>query len=279
MSRIISGATMVAAVAGRPIDHTLSPLIHNTWIEAAGLDAVYIALSPPEAAFTACVEGLRGGVLRGLNVTAPFKETALALADQATARARAAGAANLIILSPGGPILADNTDGEGLLDAFARQTPGFDPAAGPVLLLGAGGAVRGAAAAFLAAGAPQVRILNRTPARARPLNALFGERLLICDPRDEIAALQGAQAIINATPTSPTIALDAASPDLVVMDMAYRPIRTPFLERAAALGLRTVDGLEMLIGQARPAFEALFETPVPDVDVRAQVLSVLGLAA
>jgi shikimate dehydrogenase len=279
VSRAITGATRVAAVAGRPISHSLSPLIYNAWIAAAELDAVYVAVSPSEDGFLSFVQGLRGGVFRGLNVTAPFKQAALAAADTATPRAEEAGAANLVILTSDGRIHADNTDGEGLLAAFARQAPAFDPAAAPVLFLGAGGAVRGAAAAFLAAGAPAVRIINRTPDRARPLKALFGDRLATFTWDDSAAALDGAQAIINATPIAPALSLDGAAIGAVVMDMTYRPVRTPFLQRADARGLATVDGLEMLIGQARPSFRALFETEAPEIDVRSLALSALGDAA
>ena len=133
----ISGTTRVAAVVGAPVAHSLSPTIHNAWISAAGLDAVYVALEPRVLA--GLVNGLRGGVLRGLNVTAPFKEAALTLADVASARARAACAANLLIFEEDGQVSADNTDGRGLLAAFAEQTPGFDPTAGPVAILGGGG--------------------------------------------------------------------------------------------------------------------------------------------
>lgn len=276
MSRSISGATQVAAVAGRPISHSLSPLIHNAWIEAAGLDAVYVAMSPTETGFPEFLRGLRGGALRGLNITAPFKEAALAAADIATARAREAGAANLLIFAPDGMIHADNTDGVGLLWAFARQAPEFEPSAAPVLVLGAGGAARGAVAAFLAAGAPHVRILNRRADRAKRLETLFGESLSTFDWADHAVALDGAQAIINATPATPALSLDAAPCGAVVMDMTYRPVKTPFLQRAADRGMAVVDGLEMLIGQARPSFQALFETPAPDIDMRARVLTALG---
>ncbi|HEY7853316.1 MAG TPA: shikimate dehydrogenase, partial [Caulobacteraceae bacterium] len=163
MTAPISGTTVVAAVAGAPIAHSLSPLIHNAWIAAAGLDAVYVALRPPADGFAALARGLRGGVIAGLNVTAPFKHDALAVADRATRRARRAGAANLLIFEANGDISADNTDGEGLMEALTRGAPGFDPADGPVVIFGAGGAARGAAAAFLDAGAPAVRLVNRSP--------------------------------------------------------------------------------------------------------------------
>src|SRR5665213_3567163 len=122
----ISGMTVVAGVAGSPVSHSLSPAIHNAWLAAAAIDAVYVPFAPPADGFARFAEGLRGAAVRGLNVTAPFKEAALAAADRASARARRAGAANLLIFEADGSIGADNTDGEGLLTAFAEQAPGFD---------------------------------------------------------------------------------------------------------------------------------------------------------
>ncbi|MBU2152420.1 MAG: shikimate dehydrogenase, partial [Alphaproteobacteria bacterium] len=165
---MITGRTVVAGVLGHPVAHSLSPVLHNAWLAAAGIDGVYVALAPTTETFAAFVQGQRGGgALRGVNVTVPFKEAALAAADAATDRARLAGAANLLLFDTDGRILADNTDGIGLLRAFEVQAPGFDPAAGPVVVLGAGGAARGAVAALLLAGAPEVRVLNRTAAKAQ----------------------------------------------------------------------------------------------------------------
>ena len=121
---MISGGAMVAGVVGSPVIHSLSPLIHNAWIQASGLDAAYVPFSPVKSGFEALVSGLRGGVIRGLNVTIPFKETALALADEADPLARLAGAANLLLFQPGGRIIARNTDGPGLVGAIEAQAPG-----------------------------------------------------------------------------------------------------------------------------------------------------------
>ncbi|MDQ2860577.1 MAG: shikimate dehydrogenase, partial [Pseudomonadota bacterium] len=126
MTWAISGKTLVAGVAGAPVSLSLSPTIHNAWIAAAGIDAVYVAFAPPVDGFARFTEGLRGGAVRGLNVTAPFKQDALGLADRASDRARRAGAANLLIFEREGTTWADNTDGEGLLAALVEQAPEFD---------------------------------------------------------------------------------------------------------------------------------------------------------
>lgn len=283
MSLSLSGAAKVAGVVGAPVTHSLSPLIHNAWLAGAGLDGAYVPFAPPPERFAAFVEGLRGGAIVGLNVTLPFKEEALALADRASGRARAAGAANLLRFEADGTIAADNTDGLGLMAAFAQQAPGFDPAAGPVVMLGAGGAARGAAAAFCEAGAPQVRIVNRTRARAEALAGEVEGPVRAFGLDETAAAFEDAAAIINATSAGLSgqgaldLPLAAAPASAIVMDMVYKPLRTDVLRQAAAAGHPTVDGLAMLIGQAVPAFEAFYGVPPPaNVDVRALALAALG---
>jgi len=279
MNRTITGKTLVAGVAGAPVAHSLSPLIHNAWLEAAGIDGVYVAFTPPADGFAAFARGLAGGAIRGLNVTVPFKEVALDIAARASDRATRAGAANLLVFEPGGEIRADNTDGEGLIGALAAQAPGWRPGAGPVVILGAGGAARGAAAALIAAGAGEVRLVNRTHDRAEALAAALGPAARALAAND--AAFADAALVVNATTlglgggAGPAAAFEAMRPDAIAFDMVYRPLRTEFLDRAARAGLRTVDGLAMLIGQAAPSFEALFGAPPPDIDVRSLCLKAL----
>ena len=223
--------TLIAGVAGQPIAHSLSPLIHGAWIAAAGLDAEYRAFGPEdEAGFTALVAQSRAGGLRGLNVTAPFKA------------------------------------------ALAEQAPGLDVAGAPVVILGAGGAARAAAAALKAAGG-DVGVLNRTQARAAALAADLGVRVATAED------LPGAALVVNALSVRPDVDGDALRPDAVLMDMTYRPLTTSFLAAGRDRGLVAVDGLAMLIGQARPSFEALFGVAPPPVDVRALALAALGEAS
>jgi shikimate dehydrogenase len=282
MKASISGKTLVAGVIGRPVGHSLSPLIQNAWLKAAGLDAVYVALSPSEDWLAPFINGCRGGMIAGLNVTLPFKSQALNLADDASARARQAGAANLLVFRDDASILADNTDGEGLMAAFAAQAPAFSFDGQTVTLLGAGGAARGAAAALLAAGAAAVRLVNRTRGRADEIADALGQRIEVFGWDQLAAALAGAAAVINTTSLGlaggEVLPLDvSALPDgAVVMDMIYRPPWTPLLADATARGHTIVDGLEMLIGQARPSFQALFgQAPPPSVDARALALAAL----
>ncbi|HYC74963.1 shikimate dehydrogenase [Brevundimonas sp.] len=261
--------TVVAGVAGQPIAHSLSPLIHRAWIASAGLAADYRAFGPAdEAGFEALVNEGRTGALRGLNVTAPFKAAALGMADEVSETARSCGSANLLVFE-NGRARADSTDGEGLMAALAEQAPGLAVAGRPVLILGAGGAARAAAAALKAAGA-EAGVLNRTPARAEALAADLGVH--VAGP----AALPEAALVVNALSVAPEIEVGRLRPDAVLMDMTYRPLLTPFLAAGRARGLTTVDGLAMLIGQARPSFEALFGVEPPEIDVRALALAALG---
>ncbi len=270
-------------MVGAPVRQSLSPLIHNAWIAAAGLDAVYVPFSPALDAFAAFVAGLKGGSLAGLNVTLPFKAAALAAADVADDAAVAAGAANLLLFRGDGQVEARNTDGIGLLHALNLQAPGWSDPDGPAVVLGAGGAARGAAAALTAASA-QVQVVNRTHARAVALaEHLPGVEAVEMEQAPE--RLRGASLVVNATAAGLEgegrfeLPFHLLSPGAVVMDMVYKPLRTPFLRQAEAQGLRTVDGLAMLIGQAAPSFEALFGRPPPaNVDVRALALAALGEA-
>lgn len=267
---------MVAGVVGRPIARSLSPLIHTLWIGAAGLDAVYAPFSPEdERAFERLVRGFRGGIVRGLNVTAPFKEAALRLATEPDEISRRAGSANLLLFDEDGTIRASSTDGTGLLAAIDEQAASFAVASGPAVVLGAGGAARAAVAALLGAGAPEVRVVNRTRERAAELAFAFGPPVEAFALAEASRAFAGAALLVNAAAGGPVAPVDALPDGAVVMDMTYRPVRTPLLRAAEARGLRTVDGLAMLIEQARPSFEAFFGAPPPDVDVRSSALDAI----
>lgn len=261
--------TVLAGVVGWPIAHSLSPLLHGAWIAAAGIDARYDGHGPESAAvFADLIARGRTGDLRGLNVTAPYKEQALALSDTASDIARRAGSANLLLFEAG-QVRADSTDGEGLMRALDEQAPALSVAGRTVVVLGAGGAARAAVAALMDRGADVV-VLNRTVERAQALAEALGAR--VGDEGD----LRPTVLVVNALSVPPTIDLAALPDDAVVMDMTYRPLETPFLAAARARGLVGVDGLAMLIGQARPSFAALFGMEPPPIDVRAIALAHLG---
>lgn len=280
---MITGATVVAGVVGRPVTHSLSPILHNAWLAAAGIDGVYVAFSPDAFGFERFVCGMRGGAIRGVNVTLPFKEAALALADQVSEAARRAQAANLLIFDADGLVYADNTDGVGLLGAFAAQAPQYEVTAGSSVVLGAGGAARGAISALLAAGSPRVFVVNRTLEKAEAIAAELGRKVSALPMNQAAGVFRDTRAIINATSAGLSgeggldVPLELTPAETVVMDMVYKPLETPFLKQARDLGRATVDGLEMLIRQAVPSFEAFYgQRPPASLDVRSLALKALN---
>ncbi len=216
----------------------------------------------------------RGGCLAGVNVTAPFKELAFSLADETSVTARASASANLLVFREG-RIVADSTDGLGLLRGLKAQAPLLQISGHPVVLLGAGGAARAAAAALAGAGG-EVRIVNRTHERAVALAEDIGAGVSAWS--DRAAALKGAMLVVNALSAPPELDVATLDAGTTVMDMTYKPLVTPLLTAARARGLTTVDGLSMLIGQAGPSFEAIYGVAPPDLDVRPLCLQRLGEA-
>jgi len=272
--------TIKAGVVGSPAKHSLSPAIHGAWLKAAGIDGEYGVYDIPLDGFPAFVETARH-ILSGMNVTVPFKVPALALAEIKLAAAEYAGAANVLQFRDG-VATAYNTDGLGLLAAL-KTKPGFDPKAGPVVLYGAGGAARGAVAALVDAGVPEVRLVNRTHANAQAIIDHFPPGRVSYIHRtltDEANAMTGAIALINSTTLGMKgqgelhLDLDPLPASAVVLDMVYAPLETDLLKQAKAQGFFAVDGLEMLIGQARPSFEVFFGAAAPvEVDARAICLA------
>lgn len=271
MKQTISGAAKVGGIAGNPIGHSLSPVIHNAWIAAAGMDAAYVPFAPADAAgFEALVAAGRSGLLAGLNVTAPFKAQAFALADSASDAAKGSGSANVLVFRDG-RVACDSTDGFGMMWAISDQAPGLTVKDRPVVILGAGGAARAAAGTLIDEGAA-VRILNRSRDRAESLAADLGPSVSVVD---EATAFDGAVLVINALSIPPTVDLALLEPEAAVMDMTYRPVDTDFLKAARARGLRTVDGLGMLIGQAGPSFRAIFGVEPPALPLRPLLLAAI----
>lgn len=268
---MISGAAMVAGVAGAPVAHSLSPFLHGRWIAAAGLDAAYVPFAPPADGFARFVEGLRGGVIRGLNVTAPFKREALALADCADEAACRAGSANLLLFYVDGAIEARSTDGHGVLVALARRATGLRVSR--ALVLGAGGAGAAACAALAGAGW-RVSVWNRSAEAARTLADRLG--LDVAETPEAALADPELTLLVNALPVDPGLAPPPRA-DLAVLDMTYRPHWTPLVARARAAGAMPVHGLDMLIAQAEPSFQALFGRPPPDLPgLRDEAVARLG---
>lgn len=264
---MLTGHTRLAGVIGWPVSHSRSPRLHNHWLARHGIDGVYVPLPVRPDGLADAVRGLRAAGFAGFNATIPHKEALFALCDRLLEPAVRAGAVNTVVFEPDGAITGTNTDGAGYLASLRAE--GVEPAAGPALLLGAGGAARAIAAALLDIGAP-VAVTNRTPERARALaEELPGLRVLPWERRAE--ALADHALLVNTTSLGMAgegaldLSLDRAPADMAVSDIVYVPRRTALLKAAEARGLRAVEGLGMLLHQAVPGFAAWFGT-TPEVD-------------
>ncbi|ESQ80925.1 shikimate dehydrogenase [Asticcacaulis sp. YBE204] len=280
MKNLPTGAALVAGVVGQPIRQSLSPFLHTAWLRHMGLNGVYAPFAPvDDHAFERLVLSCRTNGIKGLNVTAPFKELALKLADSYSDLAHTSGSANLLTFDDDGRVHADSTDGHGLIQAFKLQAPDCDLTAGGVTIMGAGGASRAVVAALLAKGCTDIHIVNRTLARAEELVFAFKDGVTAYALTDVDRAFAGSVAVINAASGGPLPLFDALDKSATIMDMTYRPLKTNWLQAAESAGLTTVDGLMMLIEQARPSFEAFYGV-VPDMafDVRGLALAYLGEA-
>ena len=256
---ILSGTARLAGITGWPVRHSRSPRLHGFWLERYGIDGAYVPLPIAPADFPAAVRGLMLAGFAGVNVTIPHKVAAFAICDEVDESARRAGAVNTLVFG-NGKIIGSNTDGWGFLENLRAH--GVDPAAGPALILGAGGAARAVAAVLLSLGV-RVTLANRTRARAEALaRELPGLTLIDWDHRDH--ALPSNALLVNTTSLgmaghSPVeIGLDRGARGLTVADIVYVPLETPLLAAARAREIRAVEGLGMLLYQAVPGFRAWF---------------------
>lgn len=247
------------AVIGNPVAHSLSPSIHGRFAAQLGERIDYVALLAPLDGFRACVERFFGEGGRGANVTLPFKSQAFALADAPSERAREAGAANFLARADDGRIVADNTDGAGLV-ADLRDNLGVAIAGTTILLIGAGGAARGVIAPLLEQSPARLIIANRGEERARELASRFAARGAVeACALDRIPRLEFGL-VVNATSAAtlgePLALADDSMlrPGVLAYDMAYGSAARPFLQRASERGARACDGLGMLVEQAAESY-------------------------
>ena len=266
----LSGKAMVAGVMGWPVSHSRSPRLHGYWLEKYGIDGAYIPMAVPPDKLEQALRALPVLGLRGSNITVPHKETALRICDTVDPLARRIGAVNTIVVGTDGYLQGSNTDAFGLIENL-RESSAWQPGDGPAVILGAGGAARSACVALIDAGVETIRIVNRTLARAEDLAGAMAPACcaVAWDEREE--ALNGAALVVNTTTLGMTgqppleIRLDALPRKSTVYDIVYVPLETGLLAAARARGNPVVDGLGMLLHQARPGFESWFGVR-PEVD-------------
>jgi shikimate dehydrogenase len=266
-----------ACVIGWPIQHSRSPMIHGHWLAKYDIAGTYAREAVKPEDVTAFLASLADRGFAGCNVTLPHKHAALAAAAHKDAAAVAIGAANTLWLVDGA-LHATNTDAYGFMTHLAQTVPDWQAADAPICILGAGGAARALVYGFLAAGAGAIRIFNRTPARAEDLARHFGPRVTPHPWTDRERLSRGAGVLVNTTALGmihgEPLDLDVSHLDArtIVADIVYVPLETPLLAAARQRGLRTVDGLGMLLHQAVPGFEKWFgRTPEVTPELRALV--------
>ena len=266
-----------AAVIGHPIAHSKSPRIHNHWIHRHGIDGHYGSFDVMTQDLGDFIKARQQESYAGFNVTLPHKIAVMEYCGSLTNDARAVGAVNMVTLHQSGMVEGHNTDAYGFLQNLIKNA-GEGWAEKPALVLGAGGASRAVVHALSQSGAPEIRLTNRTIEKAEDMAETF--RVTIHDWDQKARAMDDCGLVINTTSLGmtgqPPLDLDIASApgDCIFYDLVYAPLQTPFLQKAALKGHKTVTGIGMLLHQARPAFHKWFGVdPVIDNDLQAVVLS------
>ncbi len=261
-----NGQGIKAGIIGWPIGHSRSPLMHRYWLEKYGLKGSYDPLAVKPEELEQILRGLAGKGFAGVNITIPHKEAALTIVDEADEAARRIGAVNTIVIDKAGRLAGRNTDGFGFITHLRETLPDWRPDSGDGVIIGAGGAVRAIAVALQDAGVERILIANRTAEKAQQIADDIGGNINVVSWEDRGAALAGAGLLVNGTSLGMVgnppleLSLDRLPATAAVYDIVYAPLKTGLLAAAQARGNPVVDGLGMLIHQARPAFNAWFGT-------------------
>jgi shikimate dehydrogenase len=268
---------------GWPVAHSRSPLVHGFWLREHRIDGEYLALPVPPGDLARHLRALPAEGYAGCNLTIPHKEAALGIVDRVDERAARIGAVNTVVVLPDGRLEGRNTDAFGFHANLVQALPHWRADAGPAVVLGAGGAARAVVTALLDAGAPEIRLVNRSGPHAAALAAAHGVRVRCHGWEERAAVLAGAAFLVNTTPLgqagqSPLVlSLDTLPDQAVVNDIVYVPLETALLTAARQRGNPAVDGLGMLLHQARPGFAAWFGV-MPEVTAALRRAVVADLA-
>ena len=272
-------AKLKAAVVGWPVAHSRSPALHGYWLKTYGIDGSYERVPVKPEDLETFLRGLAASGYAGVNLTVPHKEAALKLVDEISPEGQRIGAVNTIFVEKG-RLKATNTDGYGFITSLKAGAPKFNPAAGPAVVLGAGGAARAICIALQDAGVPDIVLINRTADRAGALAKALGGKITVASWNDRTTALKAANLLVHTTTLGMTgqdpldIDLKHLPPEATVNDIVYVPLETPLLAAARARGNTVVDGLGMLLYQAQPGFEGWFgKRPEVTPELRKAVLA------
>jgi shikimate dehydrogenase len=254
----------VAGLLGWPVAQSRSPVIHNHWLAHYGIAGRYVLFPVPPEKLEAAVRGIAVLGLRGCNVTTPHKQAVFRLLDRVDDLARRIGAVNTVVVEKDGALAGFNNDGNGFIQSLRDADPKWAPASGPILVLGAGGAARAVAASLAAQGATEIRLANRTVDKAREIADAVGPVVKVVPWDERAEALDGVALLANATSLGSggkpplDMPLHRLPATALVGDLIYVPPETPLLAAARLRGNVTVNGLGLLLNQARPAFNAWF---------------------
>mgnify|MGYP000703368946 CR=1 FL=1 len=260
----MNNSFIIAGVMGWPVAHSRSPLIHNHWIRQFNLSGAYGFFPVQPNNLESAIRGLQALGLAGCNITIPHKVNAMAYVDWVHPLAKRIGAINTIVVKADGTLHGFNNDGYGYLQSLREAQPNWQADTGPAVVLGAGGAARAIVVSLIDAGATEIRILNRTRSKAEELAQEFGQVITAYDWSERADALNNAALLINTTnqgmhgESALDIDLTQLPTSALVSDAIYIPLETPLLAAARLRGNTTVNGLGMLLHQARPAFKAWF---------------------
>jgi shikimate dehydrogenase len=255
---------LLAGVMGWPIVHSRSPKIHNYWLKLHGLEGFYAPLAIEPGRLGAALRALPALGFSGCNLTIPHKETAMTLVDGVDPAAAHIGAINCVVVEADGSLTGRNYDGYGFTASLRQAAPHWRPDAAPAAVLGSGGGARAVVAGLLDIGVREIRLFNRKPERAQALAADFRPEVAAYPWEERNDGLAGAGLLVNATSLGMMgqapleISLAALPSSALVADIVYVPLETPLLAAARRQGLTPVDGLGMLLHQARPAFRDWF---------------------
>lgn len=259
-----SHAFGIAGLLGWPVAHSRSPVIHNHWLAQYGIPGRYVLFGVPPEKLEAAVRGIATLGLRGCNVTTPHKQAIFPLLDRVDDLARRIGAVNTVVVENDGTLTGFNNDGNGFIQSLRDVDPAWRPDSGPILVLGAGGAARAVVASLAAQGAKEIRVANRTADKAQEIADAVGAAVKVVPWEAREDALDGVALLANATSLGMAgkppleMKLDRLPKHALVGDLIYLPPQTPLLAAARQRGNVTVNGLGLLLHQARPAFHAWF---------------------
>jgi shikimate dehydrogenase len=255
---------LLAGVMGYPVMHSRSPKLHNYWLAKYGLTGTYVPLAIKAEHLRAALRALPALGFSGCNLTIPHKEAALAIVDKVDPLARRIGAVNCVVVAADGSLAGQNHDAFGYIESVREAQPAWRADAGPIVVIGAGGGARAVLVSLIDQGAREIRLVNRTPARAKALAGELGGPITALGWEQREVVLEGAAMLVNATNQGMVgepplnLALDALPVSALVSDVIYIPRETALLAAARKRGNPTANGLGMLLHQARPAFHAWF---------------------